>query len=223
MTNSSPSDQPPDRRRWQRRPASRPGEILEAGFAVFAEMGYERATIADVARRARVSPGLVVHYFGTKGELFEAVIHHRFTRFVEGEEALLAGHRGSYRDLLHQLLDRYWAFMWAPGSVELGLVVKAERAAFPDCTRTLFQQLGQRWRRVIEGVLEAGAERGEFRLSGAHAARVITAMLVGVAEASRCYEGFESRSSSPDELWGAITALLDHGLLAVPSSSGEPT
>jgi len=186
-------------------------------------MGYERATIADVARRARVSPGLVVHYFGTKGELFEAVIHHRFTRFVEGEEALLAGHRGSYRDLLHQLLDRYWAFMWAPGSVELGLVVKAERAAFPDCTRTLFQQLGQRWRRVIEGVLEAGAERGEFRLSGAHAARVITAMLVGVAEASRCYGSFESRSSSPDELWGAITALLDHGLLAVPSSSGEPT
>jgi AcrR family transcriptional regulator len=186
-------------------------------------MGYERATIAHVARRARVSPGLVVHYFGTKGELFEAVIHHRFTRFVEGEEALLAGHRGSYRDLLHQLLDRYWAFMWAPGSVELGLVVKAERAAFPDCTRTLFQQLGQRWRRVIEGVLEAGAERGEFRLSGAHAARVITAMLVGVAEASRCYGSFESRSSSPEELWGAITALLDHGLLAVPSSSGEPT
>jgi len=46
---------------------------------------------------------------------------------------------------------------------------------------------------------------------------------VGVAEASRCYESFESRSSSPDELWGAITALLDHGLLAVPSSSGEPT
>ncbi len=223
MTNSSPSEQSPDQPRWQRRPASRPGEILEAGFAVFAEMGYERATIADVARRARVSPGLVVHYFGTKGDLFEAVIHHRFTRFVEGEEALLAGHRGSYRDLLHQLLDGYWAFMWAPGSVELGLVVKAERAAFPDCTRTLFQQLGQRWRRVIEGVLEAGARQGEFRLSGPHAARVITAMLVGVAESSRCYESFESRSSSSDELWGAITALLDHGLLAVPSTSGEPT
>ena len=215
MTNSSPSEQSPDQPRWQRRPASRPGEILEAGFAVFAEMGYERATIADVARRA--------HYFGTKADLFEAVIHHRFTRFVEGEEALLAGHRGSYRDLLHQLLDGYWAFMWAPGSVELGLVVKAERAAFPDCTRTLFQQLGQRWRRVIEGVLEAGARQGEFRLSGPHAARVITAMLVGVAESSRCYESFESRSSSSDELWGAITALLDHGLLAVPSTSGEPT
>jgi AcrR family transcriptional regulator len=223
VTSSSQSEQSPDPPRWQRRPASRPGEILEAGFIVFAEMGYERATIADVARRARVSPGLVVHYFGTKGELFEAVIHDRFTRFVEGEEALLAGHRGSYRDLLQQLLGRYWAFMWTPGSIELGLVVKAERAAFPECTRTLFQQLGQRWRRVVEGVLEAGAHQGEFRLSGPHPARVITAMLVGVAEASRCYGSFEARSSSPDELWGAITALLDHGLLAVPSSSGEPS
>jgi AcrR family transcriptional regulator len=186
-------------------------------------MGYERATIADVARRARVSPGLVVHYFRTKSDLFEAVIHDRFARFVADEEALLAGHRGSYRDLLHQLLGRYWAFMWAPGSVELGLVVKAERAAFPDCTRTLFHQLGQRWRRLIQGVLEAGAEQGEFRLSGPHAARIITAMLVGVAESSRCYGGFESPSSSSDELWGALTALLDHGLLAVTSPSGEPT
>ena len=76
---------------------------------------------------------------------------------------------------------------------------------------------------MIEGVLEAGARQGEFRLSGPHAARVITAMLVGVAESSRCYESFESRSSSSDELRGAITALLDHGLLAVPSTSGEHT
>ena len=113
--------------------------------------------------------------------------------------------------------------MWAPGSVELGLVVKAERAAFPDCTRTLFQQLAQRWRRVIEGVLEAGAEQGEFRLSGPH-------MPPGSSppcwwawpRRAGAYESFESRSSSPDELWGAITALLDHGLLAVPSTSGEP-
>jgi AcrR family transcriptional regulator len=188
---------------------------------VFAETGYERATIADVARRARVSPGLVVHYFGTKGDLFEAVIRDRFAQFVAGEEALLAGHRGSYRDLLHQLLGRYWTFMWAPGSVELGLVVKAERAAFPDCTRTLFQQLGQRWRRLIEGVLDAGAQQGEFRLAGPHAARVITAMLVGVAEASRCYGGFEPHPSSPEELWSAVTALLDHGLLTSPTGESQ--
>ena len=38
-----------DRRRWSRRPESRPAEILKAAFAVFTEAGYERTTIADVA------------------------------------------------------------------------------------------------------------------------------------------------------------------------------
>ena len=66
-----------DRRRWSRRPESRPAEILKAAFAVFTEAGYDRTTIADVGKRAGVSPALVVHYFGTNAELFTAVIQDR--------------------------------------------------------------------------------------------------------------------------------------------------
>jgi AcrR family transcriptional regulator len=45
------------RPRWQRRPAARPEEILDAAFAVFAEDGFARARLDDVARRAGVSKG----------------------------------------------------------------------------------------------------------------------------------------------------------------------
>lgn len=199
--------------KWSRRPESRPAEILEAAFAVFADAGYERTTIADVGRRAGVSPALVVHYFGTKAELFAAVIQERFTSFVASEEALLASHRGTYRDLLHRLLRRFWEHLWEPGSIELAVAVKAERAEFPECARTL-SQVGARWRRLIEGVLEAGREQGEFRVSGPHTARVITSMIMGVAEGSRCFGTVEPPASSPEELWAAIVGLLDHGVLA---------
>lgn len=213
------SEIPEERRKWCRRPEARPAEILAAGFEVFTESGYERTTIADVGRRAGVSPALVVHYFGTKAELFEAVIQDRFANFVAGEEALLASHRGTYRDLLHQLVRRLWEHIWTPGSIELGLAVKAGRDEFTEGTRVLCHQLGERWRGLIEGVLEAGRQQGEFRIAGPHAARVIGAMVMGTAEASRCFGSVESRPSSPEELWAALVAFLDHGVLAAQGDS----
>lgn len=207
------SDPGDDRRRWSRRPEFRPAEILKAAFAVFAEAGYERTTIADVGKRAGVSPALVVHYFGSKAELFAEVIQDRFGSFVAAEEALLASHRGSYRELLHHLLRRFWEHLWEPGSIDLAVAVKAERAEFPECVRTV-SQVGARWRRLIEGVLEAGRQQGEFRVAGPHTARVITAMVMGVAEGSRCFGSLESPPVSPEDLWSALVTFLDHGVLA---------
>ena len=207
-----------DRSRWHRRPDARPREILDAAVAVFAESGFERATLAGVARRAGVSPALVVHYYRSKAGLFEAVIRDRMLQFVAGEEALLAGHRGSYRDLLQTLMRRLWEHCWERDAMDLMLVVKAERSEFPECTRTLFQEIGDRWRRLIQGVLEAGARQGEFRPLGPHAGRVVASMVVGTAESARCFGSFDPRPASPDELWESIAGLLDHGVLA-PSPS----
>ena len=48
--------------------------ILSAARAVFGESGYDRASIRRIARDAGVDPALVHHYFGTKDELFRAVV-----------------------------------------------------------------------------------------------------------------------------------------------------
>lgn len=49
-------------------------EILEAAKAVFGEMGYDRATIREIAGRAGIDPALVHHYFGNKDKLYAASI-----------------------------------------------------------------------------------------------------------------------------------------------------
>lgn len=70
-------------------------EIIEAAKAVFAEMGYDRATIRRIARTADVDPSLIYHYFETKDTLFAASIHLPVApsetlkqAFAEGEEDL---------------------------------------------------------------------------------------------------------------------------------------
>ncbi|GAA1623324.1 TetR/AcrR family transcriptional regulator [Nonomuraea maheshkhaliensis] len=59
------------------------GRILDAARSLFAEVGYERATIRGVARAAEVDPALVMQYFGSKQELFQHAV--RVTLVAEGE------------------------------------------------------------------------------------------------------------------------------------------
>lgn len=58
----------------------RPGDsgtreaIREAAGRQFAELGYDRASMRSIAREAGVDPALVMHYFGTKHQLFADVV-----------------------------------------------------------------------------------------------------------------------------------------------------
>jgi AcrR family transcriptional regulator len=55
--------------------------IRDTALQLFAERGPERVTVRDVAGAADVSPGLVMHHFGSKAGLREAVDEHVATSF----------------------------------------------------------------------------------------------------------------------------------------------
>jgi AcrR family transcriptional regulator len=63
-----------------KRRGRRPGQsdtregIAQAARRQFAELGYDRTTIRSVAAEARVDPALVIHYFGSKQQLFLAAV-----------------------------------------------------------------------------------------------------------------------------------------------------
>ena len=67
MTTPPPGSRAEQRRRTEAR-------ILDAASRAFLTAGYERTTIRAVASAAGVDAGLVIHYFGSKQELFRRVI-----------------------------------------------------------------------------------------------------------------------------------------------------
>jgi AcrR family transcriptional regulator len=75
-----------------RRPGeSRTREQIEAAARrLFAERGYDRASVRAIAAEARVDPALVTHFFGTKEQLFLAVVELPF-RSEEVVARLTAG------------------------------------------------------------------------------------------------------------------------------------
>ncbi|HEY2264394.1 MAG TPA: TetR family transcriptional regulator [Streptosporangiaceae bacterium] len=67
MTTPRPGSRAEQRQRTEAR-------ILDAASRVFVADGYERTTIRAVASAAGVDAGLVMHYFGSKQELYRRVI-----------------------------------------------------------------------------------------------------------------------------------------------------
>src|SRR5256885_13638653 len=67
MTTPRPGSRAEQRRRTEAR-------ILGAATQVFFSAGYDRTTIRAVASGAGVDAGLVMHYFGSKQELYRRVI-----------------------------------------------------------------------------------------------------------------------------------------------------
>ncbi|TDD19567.1 TetR family transcriptional regulator [Nonomuraea diastatica] len=76
MTRGKASEESTARRRPGRRPGSADtrGEILAAARKVFAEKGFDKATVRGIAREAKVDPALVHHYFDTKEGMFAAAM-----------------------------------------------------------------------------------------------------------------------------------------------------
>ena len=60
--------------------------ILDAAEDLFSQRGYERATLAQIGRRAGVSTGLPTYFFGGKDALYRAVLE----RLIAEREARLA-------------------------------------------------------------------------------------------------------------------------------------
>jgi len=48
--------------------------ILDAALSLFSQHGYDKVSLRSIARAAEVDPSLVAHYFGTKLDLFLAVV-----------------------------------------------------------------------------------------------------------------------------------------------------
>jgi AcrR family transcriptional regulator len=75
--------QPSGRRRTQaERTAETRARIVEAVHACISELGFARATSAEIARRAGVTWGAAQHHFGGKDGIWLAVLEDSFGRFA---------------------------------------------------------------------------------------------------------------------------------------------
>ena len=90
--------------------------ILDAAERLFAERGFERVTLADIGAAASLSRGTPAYFYGSKDELYAAVLARVFAARTEALEPAFAPLRdwdgeGPLEDALAIAVDGYVAFL----------------------------------------------------------------------------------------------------------------
>jgi len=100
------------RKPQQDRGERRVAEVLEAAAAVFAEAGYEAATMTEMAERAGASIGAVYQYFPNK-EAIARALRRQYADEMTARWAPLAGQGSklSVKELADRILDVMVEFM----------------------------------------------------------------------------------------------------------------
>jgi len=135
-------------------------KVLEAARTLFAERGYEPATIRDIAKGAGMSTGAVFANFQDKAELFEAVLSEDMEKLAGTLKAAAAAETTLRSRLMAVLTAGYH------GSLDQLPLVQAVVA------RSWFQPVAAEMRTraavkalvmVVSDALQAGVREGELR------------------------------------------------------------
>jgi AcrR family transcriptional regulator len=168
--------------KFRRRKADRPGEIVQAAMAVFAEKGFAAARLDEIATRAGVSKGALYLYFETKEDLFRAVVEQAIAPNIAGVRAMIAAHPGPLKDLLQIVPLRIAAII---ETLPVGGVVKmviGEAGNFPELARVWHDRLVAQALGAMCDAVAAAQTRGEVKPGDprVYALQLIAPMLVGV-------------------------------------------
>jgi AcrR family transcriptional regulator len=102
------------RRTQAERRASTQTRLLDATVECVAELGYQRTTTTEVARRAGLSRGAQLHHFGTKAELVVRALDHVYERYNAEFRAAMAELAGSGANPLETAIDVLWRLYSTP-------------------------------------------------------------------------------------------------------------
>jgi AcrR family transcriptional regulator len=129
--------------------------LLQAAAQVFAEKGYEKAGVAEIARRAGVTTGAIYSRYGGKAELLlEAVDHH----VPDSIDSVLngSGNLGSPTEVLSMLGDHLLDPLDGGHGLFLEAIVAARRD--PDLAERLRLRVEDEDRRLGKLVDEATSD-----------------------------------------------------------------
>ena len=168
--------------RWRRRKAERPGDIVAAALAVFAEKGFAGARIEEIARRAGLSKGAVYLYYPTKEDLFRAVVETSVLPNLEALERMMLAADLPFADRLRLMLPRFAEVVTVLPVGAVAKMVIGESRNFPELAKVwhddvILQALG-----LLAGLIERAQARGEVRPGDprTHAFSIIGPMMIGV-------------------------------------------
>jgi AcrR family transcriptional regulator len=142
---------------------ARRAQIIECAIETIAELGFGQASLAQIAKRAKVSTGVILYYFAGKEELIREVVAHVFSAgevFIRPRVNL---DQLNAAGALRAFIEASVAFI-AANPKKLLAVMNIIRAGRTESGALRFDPAVEEPRRVgFRSILEWGQRTGEFR------------------------------------------------------------
>lgn len=185
---------PLSRREQRRRTEAR---ILATASTEFSRLGYDRTTIRAVAAGAGVDPGLVMHYFGSKQELFRKAAGMAGTEQASPAEVELLAALPPGADLLEALLADLRGKLGSSSAAELAIL--RSMLTHPDAASGVRSAIDRQMRAVSTTI---AAEDAELRTG------LVGALLIGIT-VGRDLLGLDGLAdASPDRIVDLLEPCL---------------
>lgn len=136
--------------------------ILAAARKEFAKRGLAGARVDEIADRARANKRMIYHYFGSKDELFTAVLEDAWLDIRSAEQKLKLEDLPP-REALETLVRFTWRYyLKKPEFITLVNSANLHRARHLKNSDAVIGAMG-RLTDMVEKLLERGVESGDFR------------------------------------------------------------
>jgi AcrR family transcriptional regulator len=152
--------------RRQREREQREIDILEAARTVFAEKGFKRATVNDIAREAQFSPGTLYLYFKNKEEFYTALAIDMLRNMTQENQKIAQQDSFSTEEKLSTLKKTVVKmYEYDPeGLINLFHLQSADRLSeLSPGTMKQIKKLSSQSMQAIAAIIRDGMEEGLFR------------------------------------------------------------
>lgn len=183
-------------------------EILRAAAELFAEKGYQRASVKEIAQRAGIAPGTIYLYFESKGDLLIGLMR-RLAELEDLDEEIAQAVQGDAR-----------AFLITMFRSRMGRVIEGEETLRAILPQILVQPpLQRQFRRqfvepavdLMEHYVETYIERGDIQAVNVPlTVRAVQGMFMGLLLLRVL--GDEELHARWDEVPEVVATLLFEGL-----------
>ena len=134
--------------------------ILDAAKGAFADKGFEGTSIADIARTAQISDGLVYRYFRNKRELLYEVLRKFYERILLDLETQVFKHDG-FSARLEALIRRHLEVFVS--DTDLCRLFISEVRTASDYEGSSIQELNRLYTSVLIRIVKDAVKTGEVR------------------------------------------------------------
>jgi TetR/AcrR family transcriptional regulator, cholesterol catabolism regulator len=175
--------------------AAKQAEIMKIGATLFKEVGYENATVDEIAKRANIDRATLYYYFKGKQDLFREMVNVATSSNVTMAEDIAALQEApdiKLRKLMMELFDSYqqhYPYLYVYLEQDFSRLTGDDSA-----WSSKLVQLNDRFNKAVAKIIREGRQKGIFASSGSD--KILAAGILGMCNWSHRWYNPEGKMNA---------------------------